>query len=89
METTINGKPAEWTQAIKDLWEKLVVPRIGKGETITTANYYSPRPFVDEYNRGSNKEGFVYVVHGTPEAECGGHVCFAERVVKGEPPCPI
>jgi hypothetical protein len=80
MRTLIQGKSAVWTLEIEALWEQLVVPRMSPGETISMANYYAPRPYVDEYNRGSDKEGFVYEVHGSEKASRGGHVCYAERV---------
>ena len=64
MKTSINGTPATWPAAIWRLWNthadacdpKLTVL------TVVAANYFTPRPYVDEYNRGSGEEGFVYTV---------------------------
>ena len=74
IRTMINGKEADWTPYILDLWKSLVEWRIkATQETITDANYYEPRPYVDQYNRGTNTEGFVYTINGR-------HVCWAERI---------
>jgi len=64
MTTTINGQPADWPG---DVWAKWYTvaneadPKLTT-EDVSTANYFTPRPYVDEYNRGSREEGFVYTV---------------------------
>lgn len=73
MQTTVNGKPGEWDAATWKLWKTRVAPGFLPEESCSTANYYTPRPYVDEYNRGSDKEGFVFIVHP------GYHVCQWER----------
>jgi hypothetical protein len=71
---TVNGDSgADWPQSVWALWEKNVSPKFEKGEWCSTANYYTPRPHRNEYDRGSDKEGFVYVV------QPGQRVCFWER----------
>ena len=70
---TVNGKPELWTLPMWELWNEHVAPLFKEGETCSTANYYTPRPYRNEYDRGSNKEGFVYVVNP------GYRVCQWER----------
>lgn len=74
MRTLINAKDAAWTRAIQADWNAHVAPRFKAGETCQSANYYTPRPYVDEYNRGSNSRGFVYVVNP------GRRVCLVQLV---------
>ncbi len=56
----VNGKPAAWTPEIIAKWNGVVDGR-PEGRVIS-ANYYTPRPYVDEWNRGSSTEGFVYTI---------------------------
>lgn len=63
----IQGVP--WDARIQSLWDEKIVPLFAEGETCSHANYFAPRPYVDEYNRGSNREGFTYTV------QPGNHVC--------------
>jgi hypothetical protein len=67
--TTDKGVEVVWTPEILALWDKRVAPRFKEGERCSTANYFTPRPYVDQYNRGSNRAGFTYVV------QPGNHVC--------------
>ncbi len=70
MRTSINGKPAEWTPAIWAKWHTFldaVDPKHVVGVTVLDANYFVPRPRVDEYNRGSREEGFVYTIRRAGE----------------------
>lgn len=62
-QTLINGKPAIWNDDVRKLWALVVAARF-EGETrdVINANYFTPRPYVDEYNRGSEKSGFTYTV---------------------------
>ena len=70
MKTSIQGKDAPWSPKIKELFaEKL--PPLESGEVVTDANYFTPRPFVNEYNQGSRTEGFVYTLNNR-------RVCFVE-----------
>lgn len=71
-ETTINAKPATWDKWIRALWRDRVEPRFRAGETCSLANYFTPRPYQDEWSPGSAMAGFVYVV------EPGRRVCFVE-----------
>jgi hypothetical protein len=64
METAINGKAAEWTDEIRAKWEAATqdAPPPFDAQLVLSANYFTPRPYVDEYNRGSQDEGFVYTM---------------------------
>lgn len=65
MRTLINGKPAAWPQHVKDKWTAALAGRKPRhpDERVTDANYFTPRPHKDAYNRGSREEGFTYTVH--------------------------
>lgn len=76
MVTTINGKRATWDRAILDKWLDNVRPLFVEGESCPRANYFTPRRYRNEYDRGSKTEGFVYVVNP------GQRVCVWERTVK-------
>lgn len=58
----INGKPGLWTPGIFGLFEYHVGPRMAEGETISQANYYEPRPYRNEYEKGWTDYGFTYTV---------------------------
>lgn len=60
MRTTINAKPAPWTPEIETLWESFAEER--PEGIVSSTNYFTPRPHVDEYNRASPYHGFVYIV---------------------------
>ena len=60
--TMIRGQLAEWTEDILAKWRERVAPLFKEGETCSDANYFTPRPWRNEYDRGSDKEGFVYTV---------------------------
>ena len=59
METKISGHSAVWTHEIWEKWNALW--DTPSESVISEANYFTPRPYVDEYNTGSNDEGFTYV----------------------------
>jgi hypothetical protein len=64
MRTLISGKDAPWPGEVWKLWrEKVATPAFAADLSnfpVLSANYYRPRPYVDEYNRGSDKEGFLF-----------------------------
>lgn len=60
MITQINGKDAPWTPVIQQKWD-CCMQDVTDPRLVWQANYFTPRPYVDEYNRGSNDEGFTYV----------------------------
>ena len=62
MKTTINGKPDIWSPRIRALWDNNVAPKFLPHTTCESANYFTPRPAVDEWNKASNVEGFTYIV---------------------------
>ncbi len=70
MHTQINGKDAEWTPEIWQLWYthvEVADPKLYDTHGIVkTANYFTPRPYQNAYDRGDTKEGFTFV--------CGRHV---------------
>jgi hypothetical protein len=56
LHTSINGKPAAWSQLIWSMWrdvEPVEHPAV-------RANYFTPRPYRNEYDQGWDEEGFVY-----------------------------
>jgi hypothetical protein len=64
MITKINGQPADWSEEIWRWWYTVADtadPKLTTSE-VYDANYFTPRPYVDEYNRGSRECGFVYTV---------------------------
>lgn len=72
MKKQANGKEADWTPEIQALFDHMIESHGGlqEGESIEQANYFTPRPYVDEYNRGSHLWGFIYTL------QPGNHVCF-------------
>lgn len=54
MRKTINGQPAEWTPEIEAAWLSVGVPHAA------SSNWFTARPYQDQYSRGSEREGFVY-----------------------------
>ena len=68
MKLSVQGKDAEWTDEIREKWEavkadwKPAKPPEPQFPVyyVWSCNYFRPRPYVDEYNRGSPDEGFVY-----------------------------
>lgn len=81
MRKTINAKPVEWPAEVEAKWEAFIGERLEPGEVVTDCNYFTPRPWRNEYDRGSGKEGFVYTLNGR-------HVCYgviAEYPIKREP----
>ena len=82
MNTQINGRPASWPEDVLVKWRARWIATGDERQyegTVSYCNYYTPRPYVDEYNRGSRKEGFVYVI-GT---------AVADTVVAGGIPCMV
>lgn len=79
----INGVEREWPEEIQKLWERKVEASpssiIKDGDRVTTANYFTPRPRVDEYNTGSRQAGFTYTLYtkgsaGLPKVyQCAWH----------------
>lgn len=63
MRQSISGKPAPWTPDIQAKWDKVISePNMPDG-VVTHANYFTPRPYRNEYDRGSKDEGFVYTLN--------------------------
>lgn len=65
MKTSINGEEAPWTDAIQAKWDEAMMNATGDHldfAVATSANYFTPRPWRNEYDRGSREEGFTYVV---------------------------
>jgi len=58
--TSINGKPATWTPEILEAWTK-ALQGIDDPAPVTSANYFTPRPYRNEYDRGSDEYGFTYI----------------------------
>jgi len=64
MRTSINGKRKEWPQEVKDMWRQAqeTMDADVRELPISAANYFTPRPYVDQYNRGDPRHGFTYTV---------------------------
>lgn len=64
MRTQLNGKDADWPDWVREKWDAFLTSAIPAldATTVTSSNYFQPRPAVDEYNRGSREEGFTFVV---------------------------
>lgn len=72
MKKTINSKPAQWTGVIEALWK---ATEKGRTEgTVWLANFHTVRPYRNEYDRGTTREGFVYIVC----TDDGPHVCTVD-----------
>lgn len=69
LRTQINGEDAEWPPAVRELFERKMAER--EPANITLAGYFTPRPWRNEYDRGSKHEGFTYVIDGR-------HVCIIQ-----------
>ena len=62
MKTSINGVSTKWTEAIWRKWIKVKSgPNMPEGE-VTHCNYFTPKPWRNEYDRGRSEEGFVYTI---------------------------
>jgi len=62
-ELSISGEEvADWPEEVWTEWAIRVAPRFKAGETCSSANYAPPRPWVDEYNQGTERHRFVYLV---------------------------
>ena len=73
--TMINAVTTPWSAAIILKWDEHVLPRFTETDTkCTDANYFTPRPYVDAYNRGSKTTGFTYTV------QPGNRVCIVEWI---------
>lgn len=68
MSTGIRGEPAEWTREIWEKWNRLECWRLFDG-TITAANFFTPRPCRNIFDRGSDAEGFTVTVRSNETVE--------------------
>lgn len=71
--TSINGKEAAWSAVILKEFEDSVLDFATKQKkteqdllpvqvTVDSANYFEPRPYRNEYDRGSDERGFMWTV---------------------------
>ena len=65
MQTSVNGKEAPWTEDIEAKWREVALPEGVSTGDVKSCNYFTPRPYVDTYNKGSREEGFVFTVKNT------------------------
>lgn len=75
MKTTMNGKPAVWPLEVHLKFQEHINHQMKADERIINANFFTPRPAVDEYNRGSRNSGFVFTVNP------GLRVCIVQWIV--------
>ena len=66
MRTSINGLEADWTPDIQAKWEAARDESAPDAAEVVQANYFTPRPWRNEYDRGSPDEGFTYTVGRYP-----------------------
>lgn len=64
MQLSICGKQVdEWSSEVIEKWQAVISePNMPEG-TVTACNYFTPRPWRNEYDRGSKEEGFVYTIN--------------------------
>ena len=66
LRTSINGEFCRWPIEVWRLWYTHVDqadPKLYDTHGIATdANYWTPRPYVDQYNRGDVREGFTFTI---------------------------
>lgn len=66
MITTVNARATPWPEVIWQKWESCrPMNDNGTPAPVTYSNYFTPRPYMNEYDRGSKEEGFVYILHGS------------------------
>lgn len=67
----VNSKEViDWPNRIWKLWNKHILPKFSEEEYCSSANYFSPRPYKNKYDKGWEHEGFIYTV------QPGNKVCF-------------
>jgi len=69
MKRQINGVDAPWPTEVIEKWLAVMKSPGAPKENPVQANYFTPRPYVDQYNRGSSAEGFVYTFYRGGEAK--------------------
>ena len=57
--THVNGRVDPWSPKVWELWRG-ITQRWDGPVLIYRVNYFTPRPWENEYDRGSPEEGFVY-----------------------------
>lgn len=57
MQTNVNGQRAEWSEETWAAWRKEME---GSKLDVLDANRFTPRPYQDEWSKGSREFGFVY-----------------------------
>lgn len=60
MKTSVNGQPAPWTPEIAAKFDT-ALRSTDDSRPVVNANYFTPRPWSNEYDQGSDTEGFTYV----------------------------
>lgn len=67
-ETSVNGIPGPWGPMHRALWA--IANEGSQNLRVVAANFFSSRPYQDEYDRGSNRIGFTYTAQ-KPDSERG------------------
>lgn len=60
--TLVQGQEAPWDEEIAAKWAAVVASDGFPEGRVTRVNYFRPRPYRNEYDRGSKDEGFTYTV---------------------------
>jgi hypothetical protein len=77
MIKTINGRDGVWPKRAEREWRKLTAAwKTEDVEACTRVNYFTPRPYRNEYNRGSEEEGFIYIIRGSV---CYHHILGSQQ----------
>lgn len=61
MKTLVQGKEEKWTPEIHAKWKK-AMSIFPDRDDVSESNYFTPRPYNNEYDTGSKEEGFTYVL---------------------------
>lgn len=66
MREQINSVRVEWPDNVRQRFAELMEDDLPR---VTQANYFTPRPWRNEWDRGDDSHGFVYTLDGR-------HVCI-------------
>lgn len=63
VNTQVNGKPATWSEEVQAKWDAAMADEKAPEGEVTSSNYFTPRPWRNEYDRGSVEGGFTYTIN--------------------------
>ena len=63
MVRSVNGLEVDkWPPEVEAMWQQVRASEDAPEGEVSHANYFTPRPHRNEYDRGSSDEGFVYTM---------------------------